>query len=450
MNIGVEGSARSDRGARDRGRCATAPSRTRSSCSPASTFPSEVASCRRVRRSAAGPTASRSRTTRSRCSARVPTAAGASRSSAARASTASVSRPDGRETRFPALGDDHRRLGRRPGRRRGGRLGSGAQRGRPRAENAARAARPSVLRTRDPARPRRGRAHRTRSRNAASSSCAPLVFAHAEHDAVAARDRRRGSPPRSSRSCASRSSGSGWSRSRADVAPRRRPRCARDNRAGSLDRGERPCRARDPAHASRRRCAAGRRCCTPRARYDSARSACGTRARSSATTDLRRCRMADVRYDQASRIYPGTDDARRGRARPRRSTTASSWCSSAPPAPARRRRCACSRASRRSTPARSSSVSATSPTCAPKNRDVAMVFQNYALYPYLTVEANIGFPLKIARRQEGRRDGSASSEVARAPRPRRVPAQEAGPAVGRPAPASRDGPRDRARAEASS
>jgi multiple sugar transport system ATP-binding protein len=33
---------------------------------------------------------------------------------------------------------------------------------------------------------------------------------------------------------------------------------------------------------------------------------------------------------------------------------------------------------------------------APKSRDVAMVFQNYALYPYLTVEANIGFPLKLA------------------------------------------------------
>jgi multiple sugar transport system ATP-binding protein len=32
----------------------------------------------------------------------------------------------------------------------------------------------------------------------------------------------------------------------------------------------------------------------------------------------------------------------------------------------------------------------------PKARDVAMVFQNYALYPYLSVEANIGFPLKVA------------------------------------------------------
>src|SRR6266540_1777055 len=34
---------------------------------------------------------------------------------------------------------------------------------------------------------------------------------------------------------------------------------------------------------------------------------------------------------------------------------------------------------------------------APKERDISMVFQNYALYPYLTVEANIGFPLRIAR-----------------------------------------------------
>src|SRR5436853_1682779 len=33
----------------------------------------------------------------------------------------------------------------------------------------------------------------------------------------------------------------------------------------------------------------------------------------------------------------------------------------------------------------------------PKDRDVAMVCQNYALYPYLTVAANIAFPLRIAR-----------------------------------------------------
>jgi multiple sugar transport system ATP-binding protein len=41
---------------------------------------------------------------------------------------------------------------------------------------------------------------------------------------------------------------------------------------------------------------------------------------------------------------------------------------------------------------------------APKDRDIAMVFQNYALYPYLTVAANIGFPLKIAKVKKAERD----------------------------------------------
>ncbi|QUH01997.1 sn-glycerol-3-phosphate ABC transporter ATP-binding protein UgpC [Saccharopolyspora erythraea] len=34
----------------------------------------------------------------------------------------------------------------------------------------------------------------------------------------------------------------------------------------------------------------------------------------------------------------------------------------------------------------------------PKDRDIAMVFQNYALYPHMTVAQNMGFALKIARR----------------------------------------------------
>jgi multiple sugar transport system ATP-binding protein len=34
---------------------------------------------------------------------------------------------------------------------------------------------------------------------------------------------------------------------------------------------------------------------------------------------------------------------------------------------------------------------------APKNRDVAMVFQNYALYPHMTVRENMGFALKLAK-----------------------------------------------------
>ncbi len=33
----------------------------------------------------------------------------------------------------------------------------------------------------------------------------------------------------------------------------------------------------------------------------------------------------------------------------------------------------------------------------PRDRDVAMVFQNYALYPHMTVAENIGFPLRMAK-----------------------------------------------------
>src|SRR5215212_9256896 len=40
----------------------------------------------------------------------------------------------------------------------------------------------------------------------------------------------------------------------------------------------------------------------------------------------------------------------------------------------------------------------------PKDRDLAMVFQNYALYPYLDVAANIAFPLKMARVPKGERE----------------------------------------------
>ncbi|MFW6007365.1 MAG: ABC transporter ATP-binding protein [Halanaerobiales bacterium] len=33
----------------------------------------------------------------------------------------------------------------------------------------------------------------------------------------------------------------------------------------------------------------------------------------------------------------------------------------------------------------------------PKKRDIAMVFQDYALYPHMTVEENIGYPLKVRK-----------------------------------------------------
>jgi multiple sugar transport system ATP-binding protein len=37
---------------------------------------------------------------------------------------------------------------------------------------------------------------------------------------------------------------------------------------------------------------------------------------------------------------------------------------------------------------------------APRDRDIAMVFQNYALYPHMTVRENMGFALKLAKENE--------------------------------------------------
>jgi multiple sugar transport system ATP-binding protein len=45
----------------------------------------------------------------------------------------------------------------------------------------------------------------------------------------------------------------------------------------------------------------------------------------------------------------------------------------------------------------------------PKERDVSMVFQNYALYPHMTVETNLGFPLKMRGMSKAR----VAAEVAR-------------------------------------
>src|SRR5919204_1060725 len=48
----------------------------------------------------------------------------------------------------------------------------------------------------------------------------------------------------------------------------------------------------------------------------------------------------------------------------------------------------------------------------PSERDVAMVFQTYALYPHMTVGENIGFPLKIAKLPTKERE-SRVREIAR-------------------------------------
>jgi ABC-type sugar transport system ATPase subunit len=80
---------------------------------------------------------------------------------------------------------------------------------------------------------------------------------------------------------------------------------------------------------------------------------------------------------------------------------------------------------------------------APGARDVAMVFQSYALYPHMTVAENIAYPLRSAAspggaraaRGQGRRDAAA----------RRAAAAQAAPALRRAAAARRARPRAGAR-----
>ena len=49
----------------------------------------------------------------------------------------------------------------------------------------------------------------------------------------------------------------------------------------------------------------------------------------------------------------------------------------------------------------------------PKDRDIAMVFQNYALYPHMTVRENMGFALKIAKvdKEEIRRRVDEAAQI---------------------------------------
>ena len=82
---------------------------------------------------------------------------------------------------------------------------------------------------------------------------------------------------------------------------------------------------------------------------------------------------------------------------------------------------------------------------APKDRDIAMVFQSYALYPHMTVYDNLAFGLKLRKFKKPEIDKRVK-EAAGHPRSRALPRPQAEGALRRPAPARRPRPRDRARA----
>ena len=84
---------------------------------------------------------------------------------------------------------------------------------------------------------------------------------------------------------------------------------------------------------------------------------------------------------------------------------------------------------------------------APKDRDIAMVFQNYALYPHMTVARKHGLRAEAARTRRKRRSTSAWPRRPRCSASTPLLDRYPRAAVGRPAPARRDGARDRARSQ---
>ena len=81
---------------------------------------------------------------------------------------------------------------------------------------------------------------------------------------------------------------------------------------------------------------------------------------------------------------------------------------------------------------------------APRDRNLAMVFQNYALYPHLTVFENIAFPLRLSGKHSDAEIRGLVEDAAKTLELQRAPGPQAGQPLRRPAPAGRDGTRDRA------
>ena len=50
-------------------------------------------------------------------------------------------------------------------------------------------------------------------------------------------------------------------------------------------------------------------------------------------------------------------------------------------------------------------------TVSPKNRDIAMVFQSYALFPHMNVRQNLAFGMKVRREPKGEGRGAVSRRL---------------------------------------
>ena len=104
--------------------------------------------------------------------------------------------------------------------------------------------------------------------------------------------------------------------------------------------------------------------------------------------------MATVSFKGATRIYPGNPTPAVNQLN-LEINDGEFVVSSDRPDLERQPHCGCLPAWRTSTRARYRSAGRTFRTSPPKDRDIAMVFQNYALYPHMSVADNMGFALKL-------------------------------------------------------
>ena len=96
-------------------------------------------------------------------------------------------------------------------------------------------------------------------------------------------------------------------------------------------------------------------------------------------------------------------------------------------------------ASRPPPTARSSSTASTPTTC-PRERNAAMIFQTFALYPHMSVADNIGFPLKLGKQNGAQSVPDAVGDMASALGISDLKDRKPEPALGRSAAARGHGP----------
>jgi multiple sugar transport system ATP-binding protein len=138
--------------------------------------------------------------------------------------------------------------------------------------------------------------------------------------------------------------------------------------------------------------------------------------------------MADVRFEQATKIYPGTDVPAVDRLDLH--INAGEFMVMVGPSGSGKTTALRMLAGLEEVDAGAILIGGRDVTDIPaKKRDIAMVFQNYALYPYLTVAANIAFPLKIAKVKKSEREervGAVAELLGLTPYLERKPGQLSG------------------------